>query len=151
MAHPKRHPYSQFHFLVTWEQADGTTADAGFSEVSGLEMEVGVAEYRVGSANASEPIKVTGGQKMTHTTLKRGVIGAKHLYEWLNLVREGHQDQLRTVTITLLSESGEETARWRLLGAMPVKWTGPSLNSNDTDVAIEELVLSVEGIEREAK
>ena len=38
MARPKNYPFSQFNFLVTWDQIDGTTAAAGFQEVSGLGM-----------------------------------------------------------------------------------------------------------------
>ncbi len=150
MARPKNNPYSQFNFLVTWDQIDGKTAEAGFQQVSGLGMEIGMAEHRSGNAKTNEPIKVAGVEKTTHTTLKRGVIGAQDLYEWLNLVRDGHQDQLKTVTITLLSESREETIRWRLLAARPVKWTAPSINGNDTDLVIEELVLYVERIEQES-
>ena len=150
MARPKNYPFSQFNFLVTWDQIDGTTAEAGFQEVSGLGMEIGMAEYRSGNAKTNEPIKVTGLAKTTDTTLKRGVIGAQDLYEWLNLVRDGHQDQLKTVTITLLSESREEAMRWRLLAARPIKYTAPSFNGKGTDLAIEELVLCAERIEQEA-
>lgn len=150
MARPKNYPFSQFNFLVTWDQIDGTTAEAGFQEVSGLGMEIGMAEYRSGNAKTNEPIKVTGLAKTTDATLKRGVIGAQDLYEWLNLVRDGHQDQLKTVTITLLSESREEAMRWRLLAARPIKYTAPSFNGKGTDLAIEELVLCAERIEQEA-
>jgi phage tail-like protein len=150
MARPKNYPFSQFNFIVTWDQIDGTTAEAGFQEVSGLGMEIGMAEYRSGNAKTNEPIKVTGLAKTTDATLKRGVIGAQDLYEWLNLVRDGHQDQLKTVTITLLSESREEAMRWRLLAARPIKYTAPSFNGKGTDLAIEELVLCAERIEQEA-
>jgi len=101
MARPKNYTFFGFNFLVTWNRTDGTTAEAGFQEVSGLGMEMGMAEYRSGNAKTNESIKVTGLGKTTDTTLKRGVIGAQDLYEWLKLVRDGHQDQLKAVTITL--------------------------------------------------
>jgi phage tail-like protein len=150
MTRPKKFPISQFNFLVTWDQMDGTMAEARFQEVSGLGMKIAMAEYRSGNAKTNEPIKVAGVQKTTHTTLRRGVICAQDLHEWLNLVRDGYQDQLKTVTITLLSESREEPIRWRLLAARPVKWTTPSLSGKDTDLVIEELVLSAERMELEA-
>jgi phage tail-like protein len=36
---------------------------------------------------------------------------------------------------------------WRLRNARPKKYTGPTLGGKGNDVAIEELVLSTEGIE----
>lgn len=150
MARPKNVPISRFNFRVTWDRIDGTTAEAGFHEVSGLGMEIGLADNRSGNAKTNEPIKVSGVEKTSFTTLKRGVISAQDFQEWLSLVREGNQDQLKTVTITLLSEAREEPTRWRLLAARPVKWTAPSFNGEDTDLAIEELVLCAERIEQEA-
>jgi hypothetical protein len=39
---------------------------------------------------------------------------------------------------------------WRLKNAMPIKWTGPTLTGKGGgDVAIEELVLSVEMVDQE--
>ena len=37
--------------------------------------------------------------------------------------------------------------QWKLIGARPMKYTGPSLNGKGTDLAIEELVLAAERIE----
>lgn len=150
MARPKNYPYSQFNFLVAWDNMDGDTVDAGFQEVSGLGLEVNVTEYRAGNAKTNEAIKVTTTAKASDATFKRGVIGAHDLYEWINLVRDGNQDQLKKVTVTLMSESREPVMRWNLLAARPIKYTAPSFNGKGTDLAIEELVLSVERIEQEA-
>ena len=50
--------------------------------------------------------------------------------------------------VRLLSEDRETVAQeWKLFNARPMKYTGPSLNGNGTDVAVEELVLAVERIE----
>lgn len=150
MARPKNYPYSQFNFLVEWDEMDGSTSSAGFQEVSGLGMEITVAEYRSGNSKTNEPIKVTGTAKTPDVTLKRGVIGALDLYGWIHTVRDGNQDQQKTVRITLLSETHEKVLRWILKSARPMKYTGPSFNGKGTDVAVEELVLSAERIEMEA-
>ena len=142
--------FSQFNFTVTWDRIDGTTAEAGFQEASGLGMEIGMAEYRSGNANTKELIKVAGHAKTTEMTFKRGVIGAQDLYEWLNLVRDGHQSQFKTVTITQLNESREKAMRWRLLAARPIKYNAPLFNGKGTEIAIEELVLCAECIEQKA-
>lgn len=150
MARPKNYPFSQFNFLVEWDNIKGETRDAGFQEVSGLGLEINVTEYRAGNAKTNEAIKVTTTAKASDATFKRGVIGAHDLYEWINAVRDGHQDQLKTVKVTLLSENREPVMRWKLLGARPIKHTAPSFNGKGTDLAIEELVMAVERIEQEA-
>ncbi|ESQ15769.1 MAG TPA: phage tail protein [Chromatiaceae bacterium] len=150
MARPKNYPYSQFNFLVEWDNIKGETKDAGFQEVSGLGLEINVTEYRAGNQKTNEPIKVTTTAKASDATFKRGVIGAQDLYEWTDAVRNGSQEDIRKVTVTLLSESREPVMRWKLLGARPIKYTAPSFNGKGTDLAIEELTLSVERIEQEA-
>lgn len=148
MATERDRPYSQFNFRVSWDGLDENSVQAGFQEVSGLGMEITVAEYRAGNWKDNAPLKITGTNKTPDVTLKRGVIGALDLYSWLNDVRNGAQDQLRNVTIKLMSEDRETVAQeWRLMGARPMKYTGPSLNGKGTDLAIEELVLAAERLE----
>ncbi len=142
-------PYSQFNFRVSWDDLDENSAQAGFQEVSGLGMEITIAEYRAGNAATNEPTKITGTVKTPDVTLKRGVIGElSTLYNWLNEVRNGSQIALKNVTIKLMSEDRETVAQtWRLINSRPMKYTGPSLNGKGTDLAVEELVLSAERIE----
>ena len=158
MATERDRPYSQFNFMVSWEpntnnQGDTLAEDsvkAGFQEVSGLGMEITIAEYRAGNAPTNEPIKITGTVKTPDVTLKRGVIGSTDLYDWLHEVRNGSQDHRKTVTIKLMGEDHKTVAQqWKLKDSRPMKYTGPSLNGKGTDLAIEELVLSAERIELE--
>lgn len=145
-------PYSAFNFLVEIDGASGTELQAGFSEISGLNAEVTVAEYRPGNAKVNHVSKVPGVHKAGDVTLKRGIIGAQNLYDWLQLVRQGKvKDAKKSVMIRLRSEDREESVvTWKLHGAMPLKWTGPTLTAKGGgDVAIEELVLSVEMVEQE--
>ena len=88
--------------------------------------------------------------KITDVTLKRGVIAALDLWEWLDEVRTGSQDALRNVIIQLRNEERTETVMtWKLTNARPIKYTGPSFNGKGTDVAVEELVLAAEDIDIE--
>ncbi len=148
MAELRERPYSQFNFTVNLGTGDTDSVQAGFQEVSGLGMEITIAEYRNGNEKDNAPRKITGTYKVPDVTLKRGVIGALDLYEWLDQIRSGAQDALRTVTIQLLSEDRTAAAlEWKLTNARPMKYTGPSLNGKGTDVAVEELVLACERIE----
>lgn len=145
----RERPYSQFNFLVTIQDIGGPDGfKAGFQEVTGLGMEINVAEYRPGNAADNTPMKITGTYKVPDITLKRGVVGALDLYGWLDSVRNGKQDALKLVTIELKSEDHESTGMiWTLTNARPIKYTGPSLNGKGTDLAIEELVLASERLE----
>jgi phage tail-like protein len=141
-------PYSQFNFQVTLGDEGPERPQAGFQEVSGIGLEVNVAEYRAGNSLENSPIKVTGTYKVPDVTLKRGLMGFLDLYRWLDEVRNGSQEQLRTVKIDLMSEDRATVAMsWKLVKARPIKYTGPSLNGKGTDVAVEELVLAAERIE----
>lgn len=142
-------PYSQFNFLV--DLGSGTEGvQAGFQDVSGLGMEITVAEYRSGNKKDNAVDKITTRYKVPDVTLKRGVIGYLDLYEWLNQVRDGSQTALRTVIITLQSEDRTtEAMKWKLTNARPIKYTGPALSGKGTELAIEELVLACERIDIE--
>ncbi len=142
-------PYSAFNFLVEIEAGQGQEVVAGFSEVSGFNAEVTIAEYRAGNSKNNYVTKVLGIHKSGDITLKRGVIGAQNIWEWLNMARAGELSAKRDVVIKLLSEDRADTVvTWKLRGTTPIKWTGPSLTAKGGgDVAMEELVLSVENIE----
>jgi phage tail-like protein len=150
MATLRERPYSQFNYLVDLGTGDTSSVQAGFQEVSGLGMEIGIAEYRNGNEKDNAARKITGLYKVPDVTLKRGVIGATDLYEWLDEVRNGSQEALRSVVIALVSEDRSTVAMtWKLTNARPLKYTGPSLNGKGTDVAVEELVLACERIDME--
>lgn len=151
MAVYRERPYSQFryHIVIPDGPDPETDAKAGFQEVSGLGIEVTVAEYRAGNYPFSEPIKITTTAKATDVTLKRGVLGdPKTLYGWLHSVRNGSQDERRDVTVELYAEDGTGPVQeWTLKDARPTKYSGPTLSGKGTDVAIEELTLACERIE----
>lgn len=153
MAQFRETPYSVFNYLVNLD--DGTEGDiaGGFSEVSGLNAEVTVAEYRNGNAPVNYVSKIPAIHKAGDVTLKRGVIGAENIFSWLDQVRAGDVGAKRNVTVKLKNEdptSATAVVTWKLVNAMPIKWTGPTLTAKGgSDVAIEELVLAVEHIEQE--
>jgi len=149
MATLRDRPYGQNNFLVDFgEGTDGP--QAGFLEVSGIGMEVTVAEYRAGNFKENSVLKINTMNKSTDVTLKRGVIGSLNLYKWLDQVRNGDQSVRRTVTVTLMNEDHTEAVlTWKLNQARPIKVNVAGLNAKGTDVAIEEMVLSYERLELE--
>jgi len=150
MAVLRERPYTCFNFLV--DLGDGNTEGphAGFQEISSIGMEVGVVEYRNGNSKENGPMKLTGLNRATDVTLKRGVIADLSLYNWLNQIRNGDQHAFRTVTIQLQNEDHSAVVQtWKLLRARIIKHTSGPLNAKGNDVAMEEMVLTYERLEME--
>lgn len=145
----RTHPYSAFNFIVEF---DGNELLGGFSDVSGLNAEITIAEYRNGNARENYVQKVPGLNKTGDVTLKRGIVNSEVLWKWITSVRnESVQAKVASMVVTLLSESREPVQRWLLRSCAPIKYTGPTLAAKGgTDVAMEELVVSAEAIEIEA-
>ena len=148
MATLRERPYVQFNFLVDLGTGSTEGPEAGFQECSGIGMEVTVSEYRNGNAKENSVMKITGMNKSTDVTLKRGVIGSLNLYKWLDQIRNGDQSAYRTVVIQLQNENHTDVVlEWKLLRARIIKHTSGPLNAKGTDVAMEELVLAYERLE----
>jgi phage tail-like protein len=112
----------------------------GFSEVSGLSMEIGVTEYRDGEERL-------GLQKTTDVVLKRGLVNSAALFAWIDQARAGETWVASDATIVLRDEANKPAQTWKLSNAKPIKYTGPPLSGKGGgDVAMEELVLSAERI-----
>ena len=150
MAVQREQPYHQFNFLVDLGTGSTEGPDAGFQECGQIGMEVSVVEYRNGNYKENDVRKLTGLCKCPDVTLKRGIIGSLTLYEWLNQIRNGDQQGLRTVTIQLQNEDHTAVVlTWRLLRARIIKHTSGPLNAQGSGVAIEEMVLAYERLEME--
>jgi len=148
MAVLRDRPYVQFNFLVDLGTGSSDGPEAGFQEISGIGMEVTVSEYRNGNEKENSVRKITGLNKSTDVTMKRGVIGSLNLYNWLNQIRNGDQGALRTVVIQLQNEDHTAVVQeWKLLRARIIKHTSGPLNAKGTDVAMEELVVAYERLE----
>jgi phage tail-like protein len=142
-------PYLGFNFIVALQPGSGTDAVGGFSDVSGLNNEITVAEYRAGNFAQNHTSKFPAIYKTGDVTLKRGVVRNTDIYDWVEQVRTtGVAGKRDSVVITLLDETRQPVASWTLRSVMPMKWTGPTLAAKGgADVAMEELVLSAERIE----
>lgn len=126
-------PYRGFNFRV---EIDGIQ-EAGFRECSGLDATTDPVDYREGT-DANHVRKLTGLNKFSPITLKRGITDSKTLWEWRQTVISGKTNR-KNVSIVLFNEAQEEKLRWNLREAWPSKWTGPSFNATSNEVAIETL------------
>jgi phage tail-like protein len=150
MAVLRNNPYAQFNFLVDLGTGETDGPRAGFQEISQIGMSVDVVEYRNGNEKANNVRKLTGLAHASDVTLRRGIIGSLDLYDWLDQIRNGDQNAVRTVTIQLQNEDHTAIVQaWRLFGARISKHVSGPFNARCSDVAIEELTLAYERLELE--
>jgi phage tail-like protein len=141
-------PYGAFNYLVSF---DGGEVFGGFSDVSGIGSEIKIAEYRNGNEKENHVRKVAGVHTIADTTLKRGIVDSESLWDWIRQTRTNGPAAQKTVTITLLDEAQQPVQSWILRGAVPMKYTGPTLaGKGGGEVAMEEVVLSAQAIEIES-
>jgi phage tail-like protein len=135
-------PYLGFNFLV---EIDGIT-QAGFQEVSGLDASTDNVDYREG-ADPLHHRKLSGLNKFSPISLKRGITDTDELWKWRQTVMDGKTER-KNGSIVLLDDAGAEKIRWNFSNAWPTKWTGPSFNAATTAVAIETLEITHEDLKR---
>ena len=135
------YPLPKFHFQVEWE---GSTI--GFTEISGLDMEREVIEYRDGSSKEYSKLKMPGLTKFSNIVLKRGSFEKNNQsYDWWssNLLSTVNR---RDITITLLNEEHEPIITWNVKNAWPSKIQSTDLKADDNSIAIETMDIVHEGI-----
>ena len=137
-------PYKNFNFLI---EIDGI-ALAGFSECTGLRVEVEVIEYREGG-DSSSVRKLPGQSKVSDITLKRGITDSLDIWNWHKEILAGQiQSNRKQVIIVVQDEAGSDKARFVVTEAWPTKYDPSDLNGKGNEVMIELLEFANEGIER---
>ncbi|RLA83725.1 MAG: phage tail protein [Epsilonproteobacteria bacterium] len=122
---------------------------AGFSEVSGLEQEIEVEEFKEGGSDFVHHFPK--GIKHSNLILKRGLSTSDELRKWyqevLKAISHGSAiPKSSDIYISIIGPTGEDEIRFFIKSAYPIKWSGPQLNANGSDVAIETLELVHEGL-----
>lgn len=133
-------PLLQYNFLL---EIEGTSV-AGFTEVSGINMETDVVEYREGSETATVR-KLPGLRKYGNITLKRGFTTNEELWQWRKTVIDGLTER-KSGVIVMLNEAREPTLRWEFSQGWISKYEGPALNATANEVAIESIEIAVEDV-----
>lgn len=135
------YPLATFRYEVEW---GGTKI--GFTEVSGLDVETELIEYRHGASPVHSKVKMPGMQKYSNITLKRGTFASDNEYwDWWNTVNLNTIER-RDVTIKLLNADGDPQIVWNVKEAWPIKVASPGLKSDASEAAIESIELVHEGL-----
>lgn len=125
-------------------------ATAGFSEISGLEANMEVENYDAGGSNGGT-LHFPGRVKWSNLVLKRGVLARRpfddtsDFWTWLQGYLDGNGTR-KDGTITLLDESGAPALVWSWRRGLPLKWTGATMNAQQSQIAIETLEICHEGL-----
>ena len=134
-------PMPKFRFEVDF----GTDLKGiAFQEVSGMDVENQIIEYRHGNSPLFSTQKMPGITKYGNITMRRGVfVNDDSFWKW-------HQEILmntikrRTVLIKLLDEAGKVTMQWQLNNAWPTKITSIDLKSDGNEVAVDSIEIAHE-------
>lgn len=144
------YPLPKFHFQVEW---GGNTL--GFTEVSGLDFETEVIEYRAGDYPTYHKTKQAGLTKYSNITLKKGIfLGNIDFYNaWKKTFYfQAKKENYRTdLIISLLNEEHAPIMVWTVKNAWPSKIQSTDLKADANEVAIESMELVHEGLIMEAK
>lgn len=135
-------PLPSFYFKVSVTDV----GDISCSEVSGLETEYDMIEYRAGDSPIFTKQKMPGMRKTSDVTLKKGIFkDDKAMWDWINTVKL-NTIKRATVTISLLDEAGKPVKTWELTNAWPKKITVEGFKADGNTAAIETLILAHEGV-----
>ncbi len=149
---------TNFNFEVSFDLASGDgpdrLGDGGFQEVSGLEVEMDVAELLEGGRHDGV-IRRVGRAKYQPLVCKRGMFrpgggteAQPELWQWFQDIVAGRLPVRRySGRVSVRGQKfGDVVATWRFTRALPAKLVGPQLNAKSGEIAIEELHLHHEGL-----
>lgn len=142
------YPLPKFHFQVEW---GGTKI--GFTEVSGLDVETEMIEYRHGASPDYHKTRQPGLTKYSNITLKRGTFQTDNeFYNWwketvkFQEANDTGSIYRRDITISLLDETHSPVVVWKIKNAWPIKVQSTDLKADGNEVAIETIELVHEGL-----
>jgi phage tail-like protein len=116
----------------------------GFSECSGLDLTLNTEPYKQGGENGYTR-NFASRSEWAQITLKRGVGFSKRLWDWSYDFVEGKGKRMDGV-IVLTNDLRVPNNIWQFRRGLPVKYSGPSMNANQSVVAIESITIAHEGL-----
>ena len=119
----------------------GIDTIGAFAVCQGLELSVEVLEYREGGNN-DVIHRLPGRLQYPNLILSRGLTNEDALLRWFDKTHT--EAERKEVTITLSAGSSERT--FTFAEAFPVRWSGPSIDSNTGGAAQETLEIAHAGL-----
>ena len=117
---------------------------AGFTECTGLEMSLETEDYHEGGNNGTV-LKFPKWMKYSEITLKKGATNRTDLFDWCYGFSQGNAKRKDGV-ITLQDSRHKPYLAWGFRRGLPIKYSGPSLNAQQSAIAIESITIAHEGL-----
>lgn len=137
--------FGGFRFMVVVEGIFNLV----FSEFRLPSLQVDVERIQEGGQNAyihQLPVRVNAGT----VSLRHGLTRDMSLLNWyLDVLNGDLEKAYRQVTVILVDSTSLPIAVWNFRNAYPIKWSGPTLKSDSSELAIEEIELVYHGFEVE--
>lgn len=134
-------PMPKFRFEV---DLSPKLTGVAFQEVSGMDVENQLIEYRKSNSSIFSTVKMPGIARYGNVILKRGIFpNGNTFWSWHNEITM-NTIKRRTVLIRLLDENNQVTMQWQLTNAWPTKITCTDLRSDGNEVAVDTIELAHE-------
>jgi phage tail-like protein len=136
----RQDPFPGFRFVLELN----SVPVGGFSECSGLDLELEVEQYAEGGENRFVH-RLPGRRKQSDIVLKRGLSGIE-LWKWCNEQKVG---SIRPASIGLLIRAydpAERAITLEIHDAFPIRWQGPQLDAGQSTVATETVTVAHQGL-----
>jgi len=117
---------------------------AGFTECTGLDMTMDLEEYPEGGNNGTV-LKFPKRARYGEIVLKKGITKDTTLFDWFYGFTQG-AGKRKDGVITLRDARGKPHTVWGFSRGLPSKYTGPTLNAQQSAVAIQSITITHEGI-----
>lgn len=135
-------PFPSFRFTISFDDLP----PGGFSDCAGLQMETEVHDYMEGGLN-THTWKFASRSKQAPLVLKRGIVN-KVLWDWYHDITIGKM-KFRNATITVFDHDGTtQVLEYQVLQAFPTKWVSSELSAAQSNVAVETVEFTHQGLER---
>lgn len=141
---PDPYPGHNFHLIVNGVTDEGDAVSCAFTEITGLETELHVIEYRNGNEDHTVR-KVPGLKSQTNLVCKKGSTGHHQFWDWIKSALDGDV-QRRDGSVILRDENQQDVMKWNFSRAWPCKYTGPTFNATNNEIAMESVEFCFEAI-----
>lgn len=137
-----------------WDSIDGVPSprEEVLLRISSFVVLIGGREFgfaEVGPlTSATDPTAPDGqhGHHFAPIVLRRALTTGTDLYDWRRAIVSGKKDRRDVIIRQLSAPTGKVVNSWRLVGAWPSRWSGPSFNALSGDIAMEEIELTFDDL-----
>lgn len=136
-------PLPVFCFKITLDGVTGPM-DAFFKSVSGIKYETESIPVRAGGVNDTT-FMLVGATKWSPLVFKKGFTKSSKLLEWREAWLNGTMTRIGG-TITQFDTAFGEKASWTFTRGWPTKWEVAELDASKSELAIETLEITHEGL-----